>query len=101
MRRKLMVPVTFIALGLSACTAGVPFPTPLASDREVPQHTLELMVADYERSAGRDTTGVSCASGTRPGSGQVVRCEVVYADDAMANMYLALTSDSQIVARYR
>lgn len=86
---------------VGACSPGSPFPTPFASEHEVPRHVLADMLTEQQRLNGNAPVTVNCDRGVAPGSGQVSLCTVVYDNGDTATFGVSLTSDSQIVARYR
>lgn len=90
-----------VVLVLSACTIGSPFPTPFASDHEVPRDMLEYMVVEHESAYSRIVIETDCDRGIKPGSGQVALCSVTYDNGADMLMGVALTSDMQMVTRSR
>lgn len=79
-----------------ACAPGSPFPTPFASEHEVPRHVLADMLIEQTDNA---PVTAECDRGVAPGSGQVAICTVVYDNGDSAVFGVSLTSDQQLVSR--
>ena len=81
---------------VGACAPGSPFPTPFASEHEVPRHVLADMLIEQTDNA---PVTAECDRGVAPGSGQVAICTVVYDNGDRAVFGVSLTSDQQLVSR--
>ena len=84
---------------VGACAPGSPFPTPFASEHEVPRHVLADMLIEQQRLNGNAPVTVNCDRGVAPGSGQVSLCTVVYDNGDTATFGVSLTSDQRVVSR--
>lgn len=82
---------------VGACSPGSPFPTPFASEHEVPRHVLADMLIEQHMDNAPVTA--ECDRGVAPGSGQVAICTVVYGSGDSAVFGVSLTSDQQLVSQ--
>lgn len=87
-------------LSVSACSPGSPFPTPFASEHEVPRHVLADMLAVQQQDRyGYAPVTVSCDRGVAPGSGRVAVCTLVHANGYVETFGVSLTSDQQLISQ--
>ena len=86
-------------LYVSACSPGSPFPTPFASEHEVPRHVLADMLTERQQHESYAPITVSCDRGVAPGSGRVAVCTLVHANGYVETFGVSLTSDQILVSQ--
>ena len=86
-------------LSVSACSPGSPFPTPFASEHEVPRHVLADMLTERQQRESCAPITVSCDRGVAPGSGRVAVWTLVHANGYVEVFGVSLTSDQKLVSR--